>query len=156
MQPMMHELQLEGAGVAGGGSALSGSGGGGSAVAAGDAAAFACGAGIERLHCSECTPSAFCTRFSAAADPARARRPVLIDGLMEGWAALEHWQLPQLRADRGDCVVNVGDDGETGEELTLPLSSMLDRVAEEVASPGGGTVVRLHSLHTLVGVSTGR
>ena len=59
---------------------------------------------MERLHCSECTPAVFRERFSAAADGSRARRPVLIEGLTEGWAARERWQLPRavkLWAARG-------------------------------------------------------
>ena len=99
----------------------------GSCAAAG---AEPAGPPIDCLSCIVCTASVFKKRFSASADPSRARRPAaIIDGLMEGWAALHAWQLAALAAERGDCVVNVGEDDETGNEHLLPLRTMLEKVA---------------------------
>ena len=82
------------------------------------------------------SPAEFRTHFSCS-DSGAPRRAVIIDGLMEidgGWPARKNWQLAALRAAYGDCVVNAGEDPTTKAERELPLSTVLDKVADGDAS----------------------
>ena len=74
-----------------------------------------CGApGVARAHCDVLTAARFAKEYSKV-DGIGERVPVVIAGLMEGWAAMTRWQFDALRKDRGGDVVQVGEDPSTAE-----------------------------------------
>ena len=80
---------------------------------------------IARRNAAELSAAAFRAEFSRPCGG--MRRPVLIAGLLDGWAASKRWQLDVLRDERGARVVTV-EDRVAEEEAMLPLRDVVDRV----------------------------
>lgn len=73
---------------------------------------------IPRVHCDDLSVEDFLEKYQ------KPNKPVIIEGLAEGWPAMQKWNFKQLYQDYGEVEFEVGED-EIGTPVTMQFKDFI-------------------------------
>lgn len=74
---------------------------------------------IERVHVDQITPEEFIEKYE------RGSRPVIIQGVVQGWPAAQEWQLEKLLQTYGTGRFKIGES-DSGRKLRVTMHEFVE------------------------------